>query len=191
MSITRPFAACTLGLALFTTAGCLWAPGLAPLYRDLGPAHTGGAKDSHFEIRLGRLSMALAHALTAEEGDEGDELAAILSHVHGVEVSVTEFEPGAATVDGPRFQRDVERLAKRYGWNVGATLMDEGSSAVVLYQGRRGTIQNVYLAVREADSLVLARFRGQLDRHFFEVLARQSDGVKALATDSDTRAVEP
>jgi hypothetical protein len=184
-------AACFVLLILLATTGCLWAPGLAPLYRDLGPAHTGGAKDAHFEIRLGRLSMALAHALTEEEGEDGDELAAILSRVHGVEVSVTEFEAGAATVDGPRFQRDVERLAKRYGWHVGASMMTADSAAMVLYQGRRGTIRNVYLAVRESDSLVLARFRGQLDREFFEVLARQGDDVKSLANEGTPATSEP
>lgn len=176
-------------LILLATSGCLWAPGLSPLYRDLGPVHTGGAKDSHFELRLGRLSMALAHALTEDE--EGEELAAILSRVHGIEISVTEFEDAAATVDGARFQRDVERLAKRYGWHVGASMMSDDSAAMVLYQGRRGTIKNVYLAVRESDSLVLARFRGQLDREFFEVLARQGDEVKAMARDEGTAPSEP
>lgn len=184
MPTARLFASCALAAAALSTSGCLWAPGLAPLYRDLGPAHTAGAKDHHFEIRLGRLSMALAHALADdEEGEEADELATILQHVDGVEISVTEFEEGAAEVDGLRFERDVERLAQRYGWFVGASVIEPDSAAVVLYQGRRGTIQNVYLAVRESDSLVLARFRGNLDREFFEVLARQGDDVKEMAAD--------
>jgi Domain of unknown function (DUF4252) len=190
-TVRSSFAACSVLGILLATTGCLWAPGLSPLYRDLGPAHTGGAKDSHFELRLGRLSMALAHALTEEDDDESDELAAILSRVHGLEISVTEFEDGAASVDGARFQRDVERLAKRYGWLVGASVMSDDSAAMVLYQGRRGTIKNVYLAVRESDSLVLARFRGQLDREFFEVLARQGDEVKAMARDEGTAPSEP
>jgi|CXWL01.1.fsa_nt_gi hypothetical protein len=184
MPTARFFASFVLAAAALSTSGCLWAPGLAPLYRDLGPAHTAGAKDHHFEIRLGRLSMALAHALADDEEDEdADELATILQHVDGVEISVTEFEEGAAEVDGLRFERDVERLAQRYGWFVGASVIEPDSAAVVLYQGRRGTIQNVYLAVRESDSLVLARFRGNLDREFFEVLARQGDDVKEMAAD--------
>lgn len=189
-TVRSSFAACSVLGILLVTSGCLWAPGLSPLYRDLGPVHTGGAKDSHFELRLGRLSMALAHAMTEEDDEDGDELAAILSRVHGLEISVTEFEDDAA-IDGPRFQRDVERLAKRYGWQVGASMMSDDSAAMVLYQGRRGTIKNVYLAVRESDSLVLARFRGQLDREFFDVLARQGDEVKAMARDEGTAPSEP
>lgn len=183
-TLTRSVVLAATLAAAFGTSGCLMAPGLAPLYRDLGPTHTAGAKDHHFEIRLGRLSLALAQALASSDDDEdgeADELAAILEHVNGIELSVTEFEEGAAEVDADRFLRDVTRLAGRYKWHVGASVVETGSAAVVLYQGRRGRIDNVYLAVRESDSLVLARFRGRLDRQFFETLARQGDGVKALA----------
>ncbi len=170
-----------LGLAL-ASSGCLfWAPTLDPMRHEVARALPSVEVRPEVQVHLGRLSMAIARSIIRAGGehegdDEARQTAELMSHLSGVEVAVYEVEglrPGLRQ----EWSEAVSRLADRRGWRVAARFQDGTETGSVLYRQRGKSIESVYVFALSEESLVLARFRGQLDQALADAIALQGSGL--------------
>lgn len=161
-------------VAAMTLTGCVfWAPSLDPIRHEMEATVPRAQVDSQIQLRLGRISMALARSImraAADDDEDAREVAELLRHVKGVEVAVYEVR-GLEPHQRARWLNQLSELSERRGWHTAARIRDEGSVGSVLYQFRGETIRNVYVFALDDDSLVLARFRGRLDEAIADAIA--------------------
>jgi hypothetical protein len=128
--------------------------------------------------------MARSIARAAAEDEEERQVADLLRHVKGVEVAVYELDD-VEPHNLARWSQEVARIGERRGWQVAARFQDEGEAGSVLYQVRGGEIRSVYLFALDEESLVLARFKGHLDRAIADAIAMQGRELpEALAAEA-------
>lgn len=177
--------------ALLTTAlllpGCvLSAPTLDPIRRHVTADHP--AVEPQLHLHLGRLSMALTRSIMRaaaddEVDDETAEVARLLGHVNGVEVAIYEIEDLSPQWT-MRWNEEMLALGKRRGWRLAARISDDEGTGSVLYREKNDEIRSVYVFVAGDDSLVLARFRGNLTEAIAEASAAQGRRLPEAVADS-------
>lgn len=184
----RLAAAAVAAVSLTSLTGCVfWAPSLDPIRHEMEATVPQAHVDSQIQLRLGRISLALARSIVraaADDDGEAREVAEILSHVKGVEVAVYEvsnLEPHQRA----RWLDQLGELSRRRGWQTAARIRDEGSVGSVLYQFRGETIRNVYVFALDEESLVLARFRGRLDEAIADAIALRGREVPDALVDAE------
>lgn len=163
----------TLAALAMVASGCfLSAPTLDPLRRELEHTVPRAQVDAGIQVHFGRLSMALARSIVraAAEDEEERQVAALLSHVNGVEVAVYQVEP-LEPHQVARWRRQIDEIGERRGWTLAARFQEESSTGTVLYNEKGGEIRSVYVFVLDDESLVLARFRGHLERAIADAIA--------------------
>jgi hypothetical protein len=171
------------------SGGCVfWAPSLDPLRHELEAAVPRAHVDPGIQLRLGRLSLGLARSIVraGAEDEEERQVADLLRHVKGVEVAVYEVEP-LEPHEMARWRRQLDSIGERRGWQVAARFEDEGQVGSVLYQIRGGEIRSVYVFALDEESLVLARFKGHLDRAIADAIALKGRELpQALVAETGT-----
>lgn len=164
--------AALLALTASTTGCVFWAPTLTPIGNELAASAPGARMKPQVALRAGRLSLAIARGVL--NGDESDEdsraVGEILRHVNAIEVAVYEAETVSASARAALSKR-LDRLATRRGWHLAARFNDTDATGAVIYQGQGSDIRGVVLVALEEDSMVLVRFRGDLDEALAGALA--------------------
>jgi hypothetical protein len=176
-----------LALCTVLLSGCLLsAPSLDPVRQDMQARLPGMDLEPQIQIHLGRLSLGMAKGIARMAMDEEDEeeTFALLRHVKGVEVAV--YETGAWTTDGAdRWSSYVSELGSRRGWVPFATVNEGDSHSSVFFKMKHNEIRGVYLFTLDDDSLVMARFKGPLERVIAEALAQHGDEIADELATSD------
>jgi len=164
-------------------SGCLWAPGLDSVRRELQAQLPGAHFDRQFAISLGPISLGLARAVTGMIDDkDAREARVYLKEVHKVKVAVYE------AYDVPRdvrvhMPRKVREMLEHKGWEMAVKVRDEGEHVWILYKEKDSVVRNLFVIVLSEDQLVLVEADGRLDRLFRKAISEHMDLPAALGVD--------
>ena len=148
-------------LLLSTLSGCLWAPELDRVRKDIERQLPGATFKREVTLSLGPLSLAVARAVVGLTPD-AREAAAYLQDLRDVTIAVYEVEniPRDVRV---RLPDDLKRHLARDDWELAVKTREEGQFAWILCKTEDDTIRGVYVVVLNHDNLVLVRARGRLE----------------------------
>lgn len=153
--------------------GCLWAPELDHVRKDIESQIPGAVFNREFAISLGPLSLGLLRLVAALAPVEDDERA-YLKDISKVKVAVYEIDnmPREPRIEVPRRLR---KLLDDKGWDIAVRMRDDGETVWVLYKARDDEVRQMYVVVMDEEELVLARVEGHLDRLFERAVSERFD----------------
>jgi hypothetical protein len=139
----------------------------------------GTMPGTHFEaqggIKLGRLSLGLARAITRSVDDEDAQDASLL--LAGLKrVEVAHYEVSGLAPD--TLPAAVERSFHRNGWRTMARVRDEDASSWVLYRMEDDSLRSLFVVTLDGEELGLVRLEGRLDLVVEAALRMSRDEVR-------------
>ena len=145
-----------------TVSGCLWAPDLAGVRKDIERQLPGAHFDRKIELTLGRVAIGLARLITRFVPD-AREAGQYLSDINRIAIAVYETEemPSPMTVSMPK---SLKKLQERDDWEVAVRICQDDESIWLLCRTEEEEIREVFLVVLSDEELVLVRSEGRLDR---------------------------
>lgn len=149
-------------LMMSLSSGCLWAPGLDNVRKDIERQLPGASFDRQFAISLGPLAIGVARTVVGLVPD-AREAHEYLRDVSSVKLAIYE---ASHIPRGPRLtmpQRLV-KLVEEDGWEVAVRASQEGDTVWLLYRADGDVIKEIYLVVLNDDELVVVTARGRFDR---------------------------
>jgi hypothetical protein len=162
--MTRQITTSAVGIALMLTlfSGCLWAPELDRVRREIQQQLPGSSFKKEFAISLGPLSLALVRTIVRFV-PEAEEARSYLSDIRSVEVAIYEADnlPADPAIDMPEH---LETLLEKHDWEIAAKVRETSENVWLLYRAQEEVLEDLYVVVLSDDELVLVRARGNLDR---------------------------
>ena len=163
-----------MAFLLTTLTGCLWAPELDSVRKDIERQIPDAHFEKEFAISLGPISLGLARTIIRLVPDaDVHEAREYLGDLSKVQVAVYEANhvPRGAEVRTPqRFESLLDE-----GWEMAIKAREHGESIWVMYRSDDDEIREVYIIVLDPDELVLVKVRGRLDRLFAKVMEEHGD----------------
>lgn len=155
-----------------TLSGCLWAPELANVRRDIERQIPQVRFDKEIELSLGPLTLALARVVTRFIPD-AREARSYLRDVRRIQIAVYNAQdlPSTAGVEMPAPLRDLQ--AK--GWVTAVKLRDGEELVWVLYRLENDSVSELYVVSLDDEELVLVRAKGKLERLVARALQESGD----------------
>jgi len=144
------------------SSGCLWAPDLARVRRDIEDQIPGASFDKEIELSLGPVSLLFVR-LVVNVVPAAAEARGYLRDLSRVQVAVyhTEELPVTKNVETPR---RLKKLIEEKGWEMAVKVRDEDEMLWVLYHIDGDTIKEMYVVVLNEEELVLVKIKGRLER---------------------------
>lgn len=162
-------------ILMMMTSGCLWAPGLDGVRKEIQDQIPGSHFEREFAISLGPISLGLARTITKMVPDEDANMASgYLKEIKNVKVAVYD------AYDIPRdFELKtpwrLERLLEEEDWEMAVKVREDGESVWVLYREDSDTVRELFVVVLNDDELVLVKAEGRLDRLMEKVMEDHVD----------------
>ncbi|UCG53043.1 MAG: DUF4252 domain-containing protein [Candidatus Latescibacterota bacterium] len=171
-----------IGFAVLLTlvSGCLWAPELDRVRRDIERQIPGAEFKKEIALSLGPVTMGLAR-LIVKLAPDTEEAASYLRDVSRVKVAVYEAENVPYDVD-LRIPRDLEKLLEKDDWELVVKTRDKGEAVWILCRVEGDRLKSLYVVALDNDELVLVQAHGNLDRLFEKAMRDHTDiGLPAEA----------
>ncbi|MDH3197406.1 MAG: DUF4252 domain-containing protein [Candidatus Krumholzibacteria bacterium] len=165
-----------LGLSLAAAPGCLWAPELSGIQREIERQLPGADFDKEFALSLGPVTLGLARLVTALVPG-GDEARGYLRDVSRVQVAVYNVHsvPSTGSLQMPgRMQRMLDD-----GWEIAVRAREDDSAVWVLYRIEGDAVRDLCVVALDDEELVLVKARGRLERVVGRALA-EAEGVPGV-----------
>ncbi len=162
-----------LVLLAVTVSGCVWAPELDDVRREIERQVPGARFESEFKLTLGPGTLGLLRLVTGFVPD-AREANEYLNTIHRVKLAVYRTE-SLPPLDDLRLPRRLRALLERDGWEVAVKAREEDQMVWVLYRARRNTVRDLYVVALDPDELVLVRFEGRLDRLLQKAIEENGD----------------
>jgi hypothetical protein len=145
-----------------TSLGCVWAPGLAQVRRDLERQLPGARFEKDIELTLGPVSLAFARLFTRLVPDARDA-SGYLGDVSRIELAVYDADriPSAIDVSTPR---RLQELEANEDWEMAVRIRNEDELAWILYRMDDEIVKELYVVILDKDELVMVRAEGNLER---------------------------
>ena len=155
------FVICSL-LVVTTSSGCLWAPELDSVRKDIERQLPGSSFNREFALSLGPVSMAIARAIVRFV-PEAKEARQYLGDIRSVKIAVYEVQnaPADAQLHMPN---KLHKLIKDDEWEIAVKVKEPGENVWLAYRTRETAIKEIYVVVLSDDELVLVRAEGDIDR---------------------------
>jgi len=165
------------------STGCLWAPDLAMVRKDIERQLPGVNFDKEIELTLGPISLAFARMLTGIVPD-AREASGYLQDVSRLELAVynTEDMPPAGTVSMPE---RLQKMQESEGWELAVRMRDDDEVAWILYRLDDESIKELYVVILSNDELVLVKAEGRLERLVARALS-ESGAMKGIPKATET-----
>lgn len=161
MRLRRMVQVAAVGVLAALMSGCLWAPELDRVRRDIEKQLPGVAFKKEVALSLGPVALALAGAVV-RLSPEARGAAAYLRDVRQVTVAVYEAKNVPPNPD-VRLPKDLKNLLGRGGWELALKTSDRNEFVWVLCKTRDDQIKGLYVVVLDDDNLVLVRAHGRLE----------------------------
>ena len=144
------------------SSGCLWAPELDRVRRDLQEQLPGVHFKKEFAITLGPLSLGLARSVTRFVPD-AREASTYLKEIRRVKLAVYKVD------DLPRHSKvavpiQLQKLLEKRDWELAAKINERDERVWVLYKERNDVVREIYVVVLSRDELIMVRVEGRIDR---------------------------
>jgi hypothetical protein len=166
------FMAATLSL-LTLGNGCMWAPELTEVKRDIAGQLPDVSFRKNLTLSLGPLTMALARTVSGFIPDAG-EARTYLRDVSKVQVAVyeTRGDVRAASLQTPaRLQQLLDD-----GWEMAVRVREDNEMVWLLYRVDGDSVREMFVVVLGDEELVLVRVKGHLERIMAQALEDINDG---------------
>jgi hypothetical protein len=150
-----------VAMVAFLTSGCLWAPELDRLRKDIESQLPGSHFKKQITLSLGPVTLALIRGIVGI-APHTEEVRPLLREVRSVKLALYEAEgrrPYGALAMPPTLRKGL-----REGWQLAAKLMDEDAISWVMYRAEGDIVTHLFIVVVNEDRLVLVRLEGRLDR---------------------------
>jgi hypothetical protein len=156
-----------------TVSGCLWAPDLSAVRRDIERQLPGARFNRKIELTLGRISLAFTRLITRfvpAARDAGE----YLHDVKRIEIAIYEIElvPTPMSVSMPE---PLRRLQEEGGWELAVRVNQDDESVWLLYRAENDTVTELYLVVLSDKELILVKTEGRLERIVAAVLSESPE----------------
>lgn len=144
------------------STGCLWAPDLAMVRKDIERQLPGVSFEKEIELTLGPISLAFARLVTRMSPDAQDA-SGYLRDVSRIELAVynTEDMPPATSVEMPK---RLQKMQESEGWELAVRVRDDHDLAWILYRIDNDTVKELYVVVVSEKELVMVKAEGRLER---------------------------
>jgi hypothetical protein len=163
-----------------TSSGCLWAPELANVRRDIERQIPQARFDKEIELSLGPLSLALARVVTRFVPD-AREARSYLRDVRRIQIAVYNAHdlPPTTGVEMPAVLRELQAQ----GWVTAVKVRDGEELVWVLYRLENESVTELYVVALDDEELVLVRAKGKLEKLAARALQESGDtpGLPRLA----------
>jgi hypothetical protein len=163
-----------------TSSGCLWAPELANVRRDIERQIPQARFDKEIELSLGPLSLALARVVTRFVPD-AREARSYLRDVRRIQIAVYNAHdlPPTTGVEMPAVLRELQAQ----GWVTAVKVRDGQELVWVLYRLENERVTELYVVALDDEELVLVRAKGKLEKLAARALQESGDtpGLPRLA----------
>jgi hypothetical protein len=171
----------TVLLGLTLLSGCLWAPELDRVRRDIEKQIPGAHFNKEIAFSLGPVTLGLARLIVGVIPD-AKEARPYLKHVRNVKVAVYEAQniPSDLSVALPA---DLKKLIEKKDWELAVKTRDKSDATWILYKSDGKKVEGLYVVTLSDDELVLVRASGNLDR-LFEHTMRENMNLSRLDTDT-------
>lgn len=166
LALAVVLAALTLG------NGCMWAPELTEVKRDIAGQLPDVSFRKNVTLSFGPLTMALARAVTGVI-PEAHEARGYLRDVSKLQVAVYEIE-GTADAAGVQTPARLQELLDD-GWEMAVRVRDEGEVVWLLYRVDDESVREMFVVVLGDGELVLVKLRGRLERVMAAALENVND----------------
>ena len=178
-----PIAIVILIVVVGAASGCLWAPDLAMVRKDIERQLPGVSFDKEIELTLGPISLAFARLITRITPDAQDA-SSYLRDVSRIELAVynTENMPPANAVTMPE---RLKKMTESEGWELAVKVRDQDELAWVLYRLDDDTIRELYVVVVSDEELIMVKAEGRLERLVARALS-DTGALKGLSDNHDS-----
>jgi hypothetical protein len=164
MKSSRKTSIIGLTLVLTLCSGCLWAPDLDRVRRDIEHQLPGSQFNKEIALSLGPVSLGLAKLIVKFVPDT-EEARSYLKDVSRVKVAV--YEAGnVPDAGGVKIPKDLKKLLEKDDWELVVKTQDNRGATWILCQLDDDEIKGIYVVVLDSDELVLVRAHGNLERLF-------------------------
>lgn len=165
------------------SSGCLWAPDLASVRKEIQRQIPGASFEKEIELTLGPISLAFARMVTRLVPD-AREAHDYLRDVSRIELAVynTSSMPSSFRLTTPK---RLQKMQSDEGWEMAVKVREKDEVVWVMYQIDDERIKELYVIVLSDDELVMVRAKGKLERLVARAL-KESGGVKGIPRVHDT-----
>jgi hypothetical protein len=175
-----PIAIVVLLAVAAATSGCLWAPDLAMVRKDIERQLPGASFEKEIELTLGPISLTFARLITRVVPD-AREASGYLRDVSRIELAVYNAErvPPARDVKMPE---RLKEMTSGEDWEMAVKIRDNDELVWVFYRMEDEAVRELYVVSLDDDELVMVRAEGRLERLVARAL-RETGTVKDVTSD--------
>ncbi len=143
-------------------SGCLWAPELDGVRKDIQGQLPGASFKKEFALSVGPITLGLVRTMVRLAPDTHD-VREYLEDVRSVKVAVYEVEniPSDPMLKTPA---KLESLVENEGWEIAAKVREDGNNVWLAYRADGESIEDLYIVALSGEELVLVRAHGNIDR---------------------------
>jgi hypothetical protein len=161
MAIPRHVRILTVAMLVALFSGCLWAPELDRLRKEIEVQLPGSHFKKEISVSLGPFALALIRTVVRIVPGT-DEFKPLLQEVRSVKVAL--YEVKAPRPYGPlSMPRSLRRMLEE-DWQLAARFTEASEVVWLIYRTKGDTVSHVFIVVMDDKNLVLVRAEGRLDR---------------------------
>ena len=171
------------GLAPLLLSGCLWAPELGQIQRELQSQLPGSEFENEVRLSLGPLSLGLARFVTRFIPEnyvpEAGEAHEYLEEVRRVQVAMyrTRTLPPLDTV---RMPARLKQIMLEQNWQVTVKRQKADELAWVLTREEAGVVRDIYVVLLDRQQLVIVRVEGRMDQLLAKAMRNRADELPQM-----------
>jgi CheY-like chemotaxis protein len=148
-------------LIVTTCSGCLWAPELDGIRKDIERQLPGASFHREFALSVGPITLGLARTIVRLVPDAA-EAREYLEDVRSVKVAI--YDASNLPIDADlTMPKKLASLIEEDGWEVAARVNQDNENVWLLYRAEEDSIKDIYVVVLSDDELVLIRAHGNID----------------------------
>lgn len=170
----RTVAAAALLAAALASPGCLWAPELAGIRREIQAQMPDTPFHRQVELSLGRVTLSLARLAMAVIPSTR-EARAYLRDLSQVQVAVYDHGPISEADSMAAMPARLRSLVAQ-GWEAAVKVRDANQRVWLLYRAQDAAVHEVLIVVLDDEELVLVKARGRLG-HLVEGALKEARGA--------------
>jgi hypothetical protein len=169
-----------IGIAALSlmASGCLWAPDLDAIRKDIEKQIPGAAFDREIALSLGPVSLAVAR-FALFFTPEAREAAGYVGEIRSVGVAVYTARHLPADFD-LRLPGALESMVAGGGWEIVVKTRERDQAVWVLCKEDGGSVGGVYIVALDEEELVLVRAEGKFEDVVKRAM-RENPGTGKLA----------
>ncbi|MBP2680994.1 MAG: hypothetical protein H6Q78_857 [Candidatus Krumholzibacteriota bacterium] len=154
-------ASVAIAVLALSVSGCLWAPDLDRVRKDIEKQIPGASFDREFALSLGPVALTLVRGalyLSPEAKEPRD----YVRDVRSVRVAVYSVRSLPADFE-VRLPAALGKLVEKDGWEVAVKTREGGEAVWILCKEDGGAIDGIYVVALDDNELVLVNAAGRID----------------------------